>query len=106
MRFSIACKSRLFIFILYRSRFYYITYEVDSPIKLRYNNYIHKYKTQSHYTLEQFVELDDLIKFNNTDFSVCSSDATYTSFIKRKFYNRFQSIKEFHAELNSFKFDD
>ena len=55
-----------------------------------------KYKNQSHYSLEQFVELDDLIKFNAEDFNVCSSDANYTSMIKRKFYNRFSSIKEFH----------
>jgi hypothetical protein len=59
------------------SRFYYITYEVDAPIKFRYQHFINKYKNQNHYSLEQFIELDDLIKFNDREFQTYSSNATY-----------------------------
>ena len=58
----------------FRSRFYYITYELDAPIKLRYNNFKNKYSQQNHYTLDQFVELNDLINFNNINFEVIHSD--------------------------------
>ena len=54
------------------SRFYYITYEVDSPIKQRYKNFKKKYQNQKDWSLEQFVDLDDLIKFNDTNFMTYS----------------------------------
>ena len=50
------------------SRFYYITYEVDCPTLLRYEHFKQKYPNQAHYSLEQFSQLDDLIKFNNIHF--------------------------------------
>ena len=34
------------------SRFYYITYEIDSPIKNRFANFKRKYKSHKHYNLE------------------------------------------------------
>lgn len=43
------------------SRFYFILYEVDSPIMLRYKRFKEKYKKHSDFTLEDFVELDDKV---------------------------------------------
>lgn len=37
------------------SRFYYITYEVDSPVMNRFANFKEKYPNQAHYSLEQFI---------------------------------------------------
>mmetsp|Transcript_15366 Transcript_15366/g.25980 ORF Transcript_15366/g.25980 Transcript_15366/m.25980 type:complete len:138 (+) Transcript_15366:415-828(+) len=53
------------------SRFYYITYEVDAPVMLRFRNFKQKYPQQSHYSLEQFIQLDDLIRFEGTQFQTC-----------------------------------
>lgn len=81
------------------SRFYYITYEIDSPIMLRYEHFKMKYPAQSHYTLEQFVQLDDLIKFNNMAFQTVSMDPKYQTKIKHRFYNRTNEKEDFFKEL-------
>lgn len=51
------------------SRFYFICYEVDAPMKLRHRRFLQKYKQQK-LTLEEFVDFDDKIKFNNDEFSL------------------------------------
>lgn len=54
------------------SRFYFILYEVDSPLKLRFGRYAAKYKAKT--TLEDFVELDDKIRFNTEEFQLYQTD--------------------------------
>jgi len=41
-------------------------YEVDSPLKLRYGRFAEKYKVKT--SIEDFVELDDKIRFNTEEF--------------------------------------
>lgn len=90
----------------FSSRFYYITYEVDSPIKQRYRNFITKYTNQSHYTLDQFIELDDMIKFTPGHFQTYCSDAKHQAYIKRRFYNLHAQKSAFFQELDAFNFNN
>ena len=47
-----------------------------------------------------------MIKFNDLNFEAISSNATYQTLIKRKFYNRYSTKQEFHIELKHFNFND
>jgi dCMP deaminase len=51
------------------SRFYFLCYEIDAPLKTRYERFCIKYSKQE-LTLDQFVEVDDKIKFNTEEFSL------------------------------------
>jgi hypothetical protein len=53
---------------LFSSRFYFIAYEIDAPLKLRYERFTNKYLAQKTYTLSDFVDLDDKIKFNSEEY--------------------------------------
>lgn len=66
------------------SRFYFLCYEVDAPLKLRYKRFINKYKAHK-LSLEEFVDLDDKIKFNTQEYSLYVSTANFQTFIKRRF---------------------
>lgn len=55
------------------SRFYFLCYEVDAPLKMRHQRFLQKYKSQK-LSLEEFVDYDDKIKFNTEEFSLfCGS---------------------------------
>lgn len=88
------------------SRFYFIAYEVDSPLKIRYNRFIQKYKTQKELTLEEFVDLDDKIRFNTEEYSLYSSNPEHQHLIRRRFHNRNNNILDFHTSLRDFNFQD
>ena len=47
--------------ICYSSRYYFILYEVDAPIKQRYLRFKEKYGNQKSVGIEEFVELDDMV---------------------------------------------
>lgn len=87
------------------SRFYFLCYEVDAPLKIRYQRFLHKYKDQK-LTLEQFVDFDDKIKFNTEEFSLFVGSADRQAFIKRRFQNKTENIMDFHKELRQFCFND
>ena len=48
------------IIILFRKRNYFHLVYLDTPLKLRYTNFIMKY--QENLSLENFIELDDFVK--------------------------------------------
>lgn len=52
------------------SRFYFLLYEVESPLKLRHDRFIKKYEQQKEMTLEQFIDFSDKIQFNHADYSL------------------------------------
>ena len=52
------------------------------------------------------MDLDDLIKFNDTNFMTYSQDANHQQLIKRRFYNRYDTVNQFHVELEKFDFCD
>lgn len=54
--------------------------------------------------MDQFIELDDLIKFNNLEFQTYNMDAEYQQLIMRKFYNRFPTKEGFYKELATYNF--
>lgn len=88
------------------SRFYFIAYEVDSPLKLRYDRFISKYNTQGEMKLDAFVELDDKIKFNSEEYSLYAGKPEHLNFIRRKFMNNTDDIVEYHRHLRNFNFND
>ena len=49
---------------LRRSRYYFILYEVDAPIKQRFLRFREKYRKQKAVGLEEFIELDDMVRIN------------------------------------------
>ena len=51
------------------SRFYFLCYEVDAPMKIRHQRFLNKYNQQK-LTLEEFVDYDDKIKFNSDEYSL------------------------------------
>lgn len=77
------------------SRFYFICYEVDAPLKLRYGRFCKKYKSEN-LTLEQFVEYDDKIKFNSEEFSLFSTSAEKQTHVRRRFHNKTDEIVDFY----------
>lgn len=88
------------------SRFYFILYEVESPLRLRYERYTQKYSTQSDLTLEQFIDLDDKIKFNTDEYSLYQSVSEQSHLVRRRFYNKTEDILDFHTALSKFDFKD
>lgn len=56
------------------SRYYFILFEVDAPISARYKRFLSKYPRQKDLSLEQFVEIDDLINFNKEQYSMYKTD--------------------------------
>lgn len=88
------------------SRFYFLCYEVDAPIKIRHQRFLNKYKKQQSLTLEDFIELDDKIKFNDDEFSVHTGAADQQTFIKKRFQNKTENLMDFHRCLRSHKFND
>lgn len=53
------------------SRFYFLLYEVESPIKFRYARFIRKYKdVKPVLTLTEFIDLDDKIRYNTDEYSL------------------------------------
>jgi dCMP deaminase len=43
------------------SRYYFILFEVDAPIKMRFNRFLEKYQHQDSMTLDEFVSIDDMV---------------------------------------------
>lgn len=53
------------------SRFYFLLYEVESPLRLRYQRFSSKYDHQvKSLTLEEFIDIDDKIYFDSDEFSL------------------------------------
>ena len=60
-----------YILLIISSRFYFILYEVESPLRLRFERFSSKYTNQEQrLQLEEFIELDDKIKFNTEEYSL------------------------------------
>lgn len=78
-------------------------YEVDAPLKVRYQRFVAKYKVKT--SLEDFVELDDKIKFNSEEFQLYLCDPEHQQMIRRRFHNENNSILEFHKTLREFQFN-
>ena len=57
-------------FQLMISQFYFILYEVDAPLKIRFERFVEKYEKDV--DLAEFIEIDDKIKFNDEEYSVKS----------------------------------
>ncbi len=47
-----------------------------------------------------------MIRFNSTNFSSVSTTATYQQLIRRRFFNRFDNLDQFHQELDQYNFDN
>lgn len=73
---------------------------MDGPLKLRFNRYITKYKSKI--SLEEFVDLDDKIKFNTQEFQLYQNDPSHQHKIRRRFHNATDSIMDFHRTLRDF----
>lgn len=66
------------------SRYYFVLFEVDAPIKQRYLRFKKKYPKQDHIDLEDFIDLDDQVchkkspipRSTSTRRSICSSRPT------------------------------
>ena len=52
---------------IHSSRYYFILYEVDAPIKQRFKRFLAKYDKQQNTTLEEFVDLDDMVSTIQVD---------------------------------------
>jgi hypothetical protein len=58
------------------SRFYFILYEVDAPLKLRFERFTQKYKqtNKSTHDISSFVDFDDKLRFTTEEFGLYSVD--------------------------------
>lgn len=83
------------------SRFYFLCYEVDAPLKIRHQRFLTKYKAEK-LSIEEFIDYDDKIKFNTEEYSLYVGAADKQTFIKRRFQNKTQNLMEFHTELRKF----
>ena len=52
------------------SRFYFVLYEVTSPLRLRYERFVEKYKMKKNSSMDDFIDLDDKIMFNTEEYSL------------------------------------
>lgn len=84
------------------SRFYFLLYEVESPLKYRYNRYERKYSQKL--TLEQFIDLDDTIRYNADESSLYNTVNEQMHLIKRRFDNKTDDMLEFRQSLSKFDF--
>ena len=89
---------------LYSSRFYFILYEVESPLKLRFNRFGDKYTEQPKLTLDQFLEVDEKIRYNKEETGLNNTLAEQNHLIKRRFYNTSDNMLEFRQQLSKFDF--
>ena len=105
-----------FTYIPNSSRYYFILFEVDAPIKYRLQRFREKYQKQSDQSLEAFVDLDDMvcisvilrnvqINFNKKEYSLYKNDFKHYNLIKQRFTNS-EDRDEFFSELDSFNFAD
>ena len=68
------------------SRYYFILYEVESPLRLRYDRFTTKYNEKvERLSLEDFIDLDDKIKFNTEEYSLYSCLAEGQHQVRRRF---------------------
>lgn len=84
------------------SRFYFLLYEVESPLKYRYNRYERKYSQKL--SLEQFIDLDDTIRYNADESSLYNTVNEQMHLIKRRFDNKTDDMLEFRQSLSKFDF--
>ena len=73
-------------------------------MKLRWNRFSLKYQKQEALSLEQFIDLDDKIKFNSDEYSLHNILAEQNHLIKRRFYNKTDDLLEFRQSLSKFDF--
>ena len=88
------------------SRFYFILYEVESPLKLRYQRFKTKYAPQKSITLEDFIELDDKIQFNTDEYALHNAISERSNTIARRFHNKTNKLIDFTNELKKFQFNN
>ena len=92
---------------MYSSRFYFLLYEVESPMRLRYERFARKYNsqpTQQQRTLESFIDLDDKIRFNFDEFSMSNTVSEQQHLVRKKFFNKTDDMLEFRQELSKYEF--
>ena len=64
-------------------------YEVDGPLRLRFNRYSNKYaKGENGLTLDEFIDLDEKLKYNTDEYSLFNILSEQQQLIKRRFYNK------------------
>lgn len=80
---------------LFSSRFYFILYEVDSPLRIRYDRYSNKYTGSDKSSLEGFIEIDDGVKYNTDEYSLYNILGEQQHLIKRRFYNNSDDMLQF-----------
>ena len=91
--------------VLHSSRFYFLLYEVESPVKFRCARFARKYtEVQPKLSIEQFIDLDDKIRYNTEEYSLHNILAEQNHLIKRRFYNTSDDMLEFRKTLGKFNF--
>ena len=87
------------------SRFYFILYEVDAPLKLRFERFTKKYKqTKKGHDISSFVDFDDKLRFTTEEFGLYSVDPEHQRMIKRRFHNSKTDLQSYYQELDKFDF--
>ena len=78
---------------------------MDSPLRLRYDRFKNKYsQKQQNLKLEEFIDLDDKLKYNTDEYSLYNIVGEQQHLIKRRFYNKTDDLLEFRQELSKFDF--
>ena len=72
------------------SQFYFVVYEVDAPLLVRFDRFKSKYAKHSNEKLQQFASIDDKIRFEYSHY-------THKDSIKRRFDNKTSELLEFHS---------
>lgn len=89
----------------FSSRFYFILYEVDGPLRLRFDRFTSKYTQQNNkLSLEEFIDLDDKLKYNTDEYSLFNILSEQQHLIRRRFYNKSDDMLQFRQQLSKFDF--